>query len=78
MNNNEKQLLTNKLHAIATKIDRNYYVQSLFNYHQSHAVYGMQDAQEVQQVKQQLKSQGANKFRKVKNILCFNASKMQL
>ena len=55
------------------------YIRDLFDWHQTHAVYGCdQDSLDI--LKPVLKKLGANKFRLVKNngypILCFNASKM--
>jgi hypothetical protein len=64
------------------------YIQTLFDPHQTHAVYGL-DKCTFDQCKDQLKQLGANRFRTVncKNaqgkpngflILCFNANKIIL
>jgi hypothetical protein len=59
----------------------NFDVETIYDHRQTHAVYGISDKSELEDIKKALKAKGANKFRQVKNnfnryILCFNGEKM--
>ena len=73
-----------KIHKIATsKLPsfKGLRVERIFDYIQTHAVYGIESKEELLKLKSELKNVGANKFRTNKNrfgffILCFNGEKM--
>lgn len=77
MTKEEKNTIILKLTPLIKK--HGGYIQTIFDLHQTHAIYSCTELS-LFQLKPILKKLGANKFRLVKNnglpILCFNGSKI--